>query len=82
MTLSPESRNSSGELTRLPDFTIPPYAPSPRTCLPGSGECYPFVTPSTTVKPMVIPAGGEVGVARYLRASILNLSNGGLVRVL
>ena len=23
MTLSPESRNSSGELTRLPDFTIP-----------------------------------------------------------
>jgi hypothetical protein len=26
MTLSPESRNSSGELTRLPDFTIPPYA--------------------------------------------------------
>ena len=37
MTLSPESRSWSGELTRLPDFTIPPYALPPRTCLAGFG---------------------------------------------
>jgi hypothetical protein len=36
MTLSPESGNSSGELTRLPDFTIPPYDLPPRPCWPGS----------------------------------------------
>jgi hypothetical protein len=33
MTLSLESRSSSGELTRLPDFTIPSYALPLRTCL-------------------------------------------------
>jgi hypothetical protein len=40
-----------------------------RTCLLRQRKCYLFVTPSTTVKPMVIPAGGEVGRGPLLKAA-------------